>query len=772
MNRCAVLFAAILLVVQSMGFRDCDQSHKHNHIVKENCRQGNPSNEWDVNGAGDPTIQGFSTDISYNVGEVAKFKVNTTATSYRVDIYRLGYYGGLGARKLATVQPLTPPPHSQPKCFTDSSTMIYDCAEWSVTAEWKIPEGTVSGVFIARLVRTDGAPMRSWRADNSAFEDDPHHAMPGGASMQRPRPQPHAYGASGHGKLRNQLKEPQASLVYFVVRDDASHSDIVFQTSDTVWQAYNTEGGWEGGTSTYGSFIPERPRDRCYVSSLNRPLKTRGVRACNAYFGAEYPISRFLEANGYDVTYIAGVDTDRYGEKLLPRHKMFISAGHDEYWSGPQRANVEKARDNGLHLAFLSGNEMFWRIRWEDNYRKMVCYKDSQSLTKLDPKEGEWTGTWRDARAINPLGPQPENAVTGQVFTMNAWVNDPLVVPHQFSKHRQWRNTAVEALHPGQQAVLFKGIIGHEADEDIDNGFRPRNMIHLSETVVDNVMYVQDHGSVYDSGTGVHHLTLYRHNVSGALVFGAGTVQWGWALDGFHDSHRGFPAHLTNPANIRLFHDQTAPDRNIQQFTVNLLWDMGVQPDSLDDHLRHPLDEPHNNDPQCHFMSFKRVELDDGSHVADLEVHAMVPSGDGVIATVEVALSLSNHYDEPDQWGLRWFRANRYPEHDARGTHWKIRIPVIPEHLQAGAGRGILRAHCLATDDSLNTQKTPNTAHIVEHALPGAPEEEESVVEEVAPVDTPLEDGAPRYHYVTPEEAMRLDEEADAAARAEDGEQL
>ena len=678
---------------------------KANRIVKENCLQGNPSNEWDVNGAGDPTIQGFSTDISYNVGEVAKFKVNTTATSYRVDIYRLGYYGGLGARKLATVQPLTPPPHSQPKCFTDSSTMIYDCAEWSVTAEWKIPEGTVSGVFIARLVRTDGAPMRSWRADNSAFEDDPHHAMPGGASMQRPRPQPHAYGASGHGKLRNQLKEPQASLVYFVVRDDASHSDIVFQTSDTVWQAYNTEGGWEGGTSTYGSFIPERPRDRCYVSSLNRPLKTRGVRACNAYFGAEYPISRFLEANGYDVTYIAGVDTDRYGEKLLPRHKMFISAGHDEYWSGPQRANVEKARDNGLHLAFLSGNEMFWRIRWEDNYRKMVCYKDSQSLTKLDPKEGEWTGTWRDARAINPLGPQPENAVTGQIFTLNAWRNDPLVVPFHYSRMRQWRHTKVASLQPGERAIIFRGILGHEMDEDIDNGFRPPNMIHLSETEIDNVMYVQDHGSIYDSGAGTHHLTLYRHNVSGALVFGAGTVQWGWALDGFHDSEHGLPAQFVNHLNVRIGTDIVAPDRSIQQFTVNMFADMGVFPGALDHKLIYPTASQPLNDPHCHFTD---ATFDETTGSVKATVNAAIPSSsDGVVASVEVALAIVKD-EVPNRWDLRWVRATRSEAHDERGAHWAVEVPATAEYLLGNKhASGTLALFCLATDDALNTQSEP-----------------------------------------------------------------
>jgi hypothetical protein len=64
-----------------------------NPIVVENNIPGNPPSEWDIDGAGDPSIQGFATDISFNKGETVKFKVKTNATNYRLDIYRLGYYG-------------------------------------------------------------------------------------------------------------------------------------------------------------------------------------------------------------------------------------------------------------------------------------------------------------------------------------------------------------------------------------------------------------------------------------------------------------------------------------------------------------------------------------------------------------------------------------------------------------------------------------------------------------------------------------------------------
>src|SRR5713101_7534897 len=89
-----------------------------NPIVCENSKPGTPPSEWDVPIGqpryGDVNIQGFATDISANVGERVHFKVNTDASAYRIDIYRIGYYGGLGARKMATVRPVVALPQKQP----------------------------------------------------------------------------------------------------------------------------------------------------------------------------------------------------------------------------------------------------------------------------------------------------------------------------------------------------------------------------------------------------------------------------------------------------------------------------------------------------------------------------------------------------------------------------------------------------------------------------------------------------------------------------------
>lgn len=208
------------------------------------------------------------------------------------------------------------------------------------------------------------------------------------------------------------------SQITFVVRNDASHSDLIFQTSDSTWQAYNTYGG--------SDFYTGIPDGRAYKISYNRPFSTRGDNAGRDFlFSNEFPMLQFLERNGYDVSYMGSLDTDRRGSLLL-NHKTFVSTGHDEYWSGQQRTNVEAARDAGVNLAFFSGNEVYWKTRWEPSIdgtatdgRTLVCYKETWANAKIDPTPA-WTGTWRDPRFSPPAdGGRPENGLTGTAYTSN-----------------------------------------------------------------------------------------------------------------------------------------------------------------------------------------------------------------------------------------------------------------------------------------------------------------------------------------------------------------
>ena len=139
-----------------------------------------------------------------------------------------------------------------------------------------------------------------------------------------------------------------------------------------------------------------------------------------------------------------------------------MSVGHDEYWSGDQRANVEAARNAGVNLAFFSGNEIFWKTRWENSidgsgtpFRTLVSYKETHANAKIDPADPPtWTGTWRDPRFSPPAdGGRPENALAGTIFMVNDGATTAITVPAADGKMRFWRNTSIASLTTGSATL-------------------------------------------------------------------------------------------------------------------------------------------------------------------------------------------------------------------------------------------------------------------------------------------------------------------------------
>jgi hypothetical protein len=499
MNRRLLFSIFYVFVLTSFSFAQ-------NAIVTENANAGNPISEWGVPDFRDNRIAGFATKMSLNRGQTVRFKINVqSGATYTIKIYRIGYYGGNGGRLMQDLGTFTGT--VQPNGITNTTTGMLDCSNWSESASWAIPSNAVSGLYIAKLERTGGG--------------------------------------SNH--------------IVFIVRNDASASDVYFQFPDATWQAYN---GY-GGTSNYDG-TTSWPSGHAVKVSYNRPffpynsLFNTDGREADWYMNSEYPMIRWLERNGYDVTYTSCNDVNNNGNRLL-NHKIFISNGHDEYWSKGMRDNVEAARNAGVNLAFFSGNEVYWKTRWESNDgtedRTLVCYKEGTMAdgtineracgSKCDVSTSEWTGLWR--MGANYDAGKPENALTGQL----SWVEYPsqIEVPDFYKKLRFWRNSSVANLTAGQTAALGINTLGYEWDYEqpaFASSNAPGRMTMSSKTV----------------NSLTHKLSLYRHS-SGALVFGAGTVQWSWGLDGNH------------------WGGSTTVSPEMQQATVNLFADMGVQPGTL-----------------------------------------------------------------------------------------------------------------------------------------------------------------------------------------------
>ena len=301
-----------------------------------------------------------------------------------------------------------------------------------------------------------------------------------------------------------------------LVTNPSSTSDIVFQTSDETWQAYN---GW-GGDSLYGGNGPSTGTPgAAFAVSYNRPIVTRdsiGTYAGpqDSLFGAEYSAIYWLEENGYDVSYISGIDTATQGSLLL-NHKVFMDAGHDGYWTDSQLANVQAAAKAGVDLAFLSGNEIFWQTRLTPSIasgaspnRTLVSYKDTHFNQEVDPS-GTATGTFQDPRF--GTAPMPSNEVSGTLFQVDQNSDtSPITIPYGQTQLRFWRNTSVAQTAPGQTASLESSLLGYEWDASPDNGYMPAGLVYLSSTTVaEPTAYNTDWGSIDTAGTATNNLVEY-----------------------------------------------------------------------------------------------------------------------------------------------------------------------------------------------------------------------------------------------------------------------
>lgn len=312
-----------------------------NPIVEENLWEGD--DRWDrfdakaTNGE----LEGYADRTSVRAGETFSLHVSSSlATKARWQLYRLGWYGGAGARRIADGRFNATP---QPSCPMKPVTGLIQCAWASVAIT--VPDDAVSGLHLVKLIRDDG------------------------------------YG----------------SWVPLVVTDDRP-ADLLFQASVATWQAYND---W-GGASLYRDQTGTLPHRKAVEVSFDRPY-SQGLGS-GQLMKWEVLVARFLERAGYDVSYTTNVDVATHDGEWLAKRGAFLSVGHDEYWALTQRDAVEQALALGMPLLFFSANSAYWQIRLEDDRgagpRTVVGWKEAWPN---DPQQGPTvTARFRDPPVGRP----------------------------------------------------------------------------------------------------------------------------------------------------------------------------------------------------------------------------------------------------------------------------------------------------------------------------------------------------------------------------------
>jgi hypothetical protein len=444
-----------------------------NPIPAENLRAGTA--QWLAAEAPPPLIEGYSSSVSTAPGETISFHVSTNpAASYRIVIYRLGWYGGTGGTLVTCLPSCDGHFAGSPQAVPPPFGVLGEVrADWPASTTLTIPAGWVSGYYVAHLLLTSG---------------------PGSGTVDR---------------------------VPVIVREAvARRSQVLAMVPVNTWQAYN---GW-GGKSLYPhSSIDGRPAaavsfDRPYFIGAGRQEMTDW----------EIALVRWLEREGYDLSYQTDVDTHR-DPAGLRAHRLVLTLGHGEYWTKEMRDGFEAARAAGTNLGFLGANTAYWQVRYTNSERTMIGYK---SLYDPEPVVELKTALFRE------IG-RPECALLG--------------VQHQGGL-QDWRRhdyvvTAAGARDPW---AVGSGLV---------EGSRIENVVSVERDTVPSigcgyptVLFRYDAG-----GETLGDAAAVRYTAeSGARVFSAGTMELGWALD-------SYPGAVDDSARV---------DPRLQRFMVNAMEDL------------------------------------------------------------------------------------------------------------------------------------------------------------------------------------------------------
>jgi hypothetical protein len=288
----------------------------------------------------------------------------------------------------------------------------------------------------------------------------------------------------------------------FALRNDGIRADLFHQVALTTYQAYNN---W-GGKSLYDF---NSGGGKATKVSFDRPYQFSGQ---GLFFDADFPMIRFLESRGYNLTYGTSLDLHASPE-VLDSRSVFVSSFHDEYWSAQMREHLLNAHDAGMHLAFFDSNNVYWQVRFEPSAdgrpdRVMVCYKDtSDPIATTDP--GLTTVRWRDT----PVS-RPENALLGVMYEADfTWgLGFPWIVAN--ADHWIYHGTGLRS------GDVIPDLVGYEYDRVFDYGATPEQITLLADSPI----------KLPDGRSGTHNAVL-RTAPHGALTFSAGTNYWPWALD-------------------------------------------------------------------------------------------------------------------------------------------------------------------------------------------------------------------------------------------------
>ncbi|HKU38603.1 MAG TPA: N,N-dimethylformamidase beta subunit family domain-containing protein [Polyangiales bacterium] len=274
----------------------------------------------------------------------------------------------------------------------------------------------------------------------------------------------------------------------FVLRPapNAARNRPLLALATNTWNAYNDWGGANLYTSaTHVSFarpfahgLLDRPDPLHHRNTNRAPDPDLTMRAYTEYLRAqrvcvwsgsagfasfERPFVEWAERAGYALDYATSADLEDHPELLLQGRPLYLSVGHDEYWSSGMRDSVEAFIARGGNALFLSGNTCCWQVRYEDAGATLVSYKGRARRDDPTSDPRLLTSLWSDPR----IG-RPETKLTGLTFTRGGYHRIGGGVPRGAGGYTIWRPKhwlfAGTDLRYGDLFGAEHGVVGYECD--------------------------------------------------------------------------------------------------------------------------------------------------------------------------------------------------------------------------------------------------------------------------------------------------------------------
>ncbi len=449
-------------------------------VVAENKRPGTAS--WRIP-AGTPAnqIMGFAGLNYAAVGQSVALYVTTPSPTFVVTAFRMGWYGGLGARAVWTSAPVRGT--VQPACPLTTGVNMVSCANWTTSLTVPITAAFVQGDYLLKLTGSGGQqgyiPLTVW--------------------------------------------DPVSTSAYLVV--NRTFTEVGWNTFGG-YSFYQGTGPCPAGSSSYPVC------NRARVLSMDRPYDS-GYGASD-YLSNEYPLVEYCEEHGLDVTYVTDVTLTEHPTIALD-HRAILSLGHDETWSYEERHAVVDAKAQGVNVVFFGAAAVLRHVRLEASPlgpdRLVVDYRDSAA----DPlgAAGDPTQVTGNTFGSPPTDLPPES-LTGELYS--GYLKGAANVPFVVYDASAWvfDGTGLRA------GARLPGVVVSDIDHLSVGPEMPKDLQVLGHSPVPLALAYTNEGTW--AGSTYSDMTYYTDPTSRAGVLDTGTVNWIYAMTPCGASAPGCPA--------------------------------------------------------------------------------------------------------------------------------------------------------------------------------------------------------------------------------------